>query len=262
MSNKHLLLKKSFLSLILISNAFILIGQINNVELFDLDGTCPPSGWTSVGITGCELIDIEDGWNHDGFDFNLPPSIVAPNAVAGDKVWSTFENSLGQFGGIAQNVGPLIIGESYCLEFNGAVNRIFSPTASLSVRLEVDNNIVDSHAFIYGNPLEPVSLCFTATAQNQNITLRTQLNSGLTTFLLIEEGSGSLVSNSSCPETFTVIGNPILTGIYKARKSINSAGTIANAGDVVFTGGREIELNPGFLVPQSAIFTAMIQGCQ
>lgn len=166
-------MKNLFISICFFSCTQFIWGQISNPELAALTNACPPTNWSQVGVTGCRLIDIAPGWNFSGTPFVLPPSTIAPNANPGDRVWITFQNTLGQFGGFTQAAGPLDIGNSYCMEFNATVNRIFNPTATLAVNLEIDNIVEDSHTFTLGDPIQTVTLCFTATATTQQITLRT-----------------------------------------------------------------------------------------
>jgi len=237
-------------------------GQILNPEFSTLTNSCPPTHWNLLGITGCNLIDIAPGWIYPGTGspFVLPPSQIAPNANPGDRVWVLFENTLGQFGGFSQSIGPLVIGETYCLKFDATVNRIFNPPASLAVKLEIDNVTEDSHTFVYGAPMQPVTLCFTATATNHQLSLRTDLISGLTTFLFIQEGSGSF-DTPNCQNSLVVTGNPVLSGTYVANNNISCSDILDSRSEFEFVAGVEINLEPGFYVPVSSVFVASIEAC-
>lgn len=239
--------------------------QVNNPELTDLSNSCPASSWDNVGVTGCYLIDIDDDWIYPGTggQFTLPASQIAPNASPGDQVWVTFENTGGQFGGITQIIGPLSIGNTYCMQFNATVNRLFTNTSSLDVRLDIDGVPSDSHRFVFGDLLQPVSLCFEATAKVHEMTIRTELISGLTTFLLIEEGSGAFVDlGSNCINHLVVSGNPVLQGSYQANKSLSCSDPLSGNSINAFTAGQEINLLPGFSVPFNSSLHAEIASCQ
>lgn len=183
-SLKHCVILLSFL----FSTA--LHAQLTNPELMDLDTTGMILGWDIIGNTGFDIYPINHGWEFLETPFVHPSSSLFPEWKAGDKIWLTFENTVGDFGGIQQVAEGLEIGHTYCLSFNATVNRIFVPTASLAVRLDIDDIAADEHTFILGRPKENISLCFTATQEEHLLSIRTELKSGLTTFLMIEEGSG------------------------------------------------------------------------
>jgi len=66
----------------------------------------------------------------------------------------------------------------------------------------------------------------------------------------------------SCVPTLTVNNGNLNNPVYAAAQKVNSAGTIANNGNVVFQSGTQICLNNNFTVPLGAEFAAEIAACQ
>lgn len=81
-------------------------------------------------------------------------------------------------------------------------------------------------------------------------------------FTSLSKSADYTVIFSSCVPVLTVNNLSINNPIYAASQTVNSAGNIANNGNVVFQAGEQISLNNRFSVPAGANFTAKIGACQ
>jgi len=66
----------------------------------------------------------------------------------------------------------------------------------------------------------------------------------------------------SCVPNLTLNNTNLNNLVYPAAQNVNSAGTIANNGNVVFQAGIQVCLNNNFMVPSGADFAAEIAACQ
>ena len=71
---------------------------------------------------------------------------------------------------------------------------------------------------------------------------------------------GSVFVSGPCTETLAVDATPILSHVYQASIQLTSAGTILD-GNVTFTAGNNVELQPNFQVDNGAVFEILIQPC-
>ncbi len=67
--------------------------------------------------------------------------------------------------------------------------------------------------------------------------------------------------NGCCPVNLDESNTPIPNNGYFASNTVSSSGQVGNYGNVVFSGGQQVCLEPGFEVVTGAVFHAYIDGC-
>ncbi|MCB0518449.1 MAG: hypothetical protein KDD27_05905 [Saprospiraceae bacterium] len=73
--------------------------------------------------------------------------------------------------------------------------------------------------------------------------------------------TGNPVLLSLPPNTLAVDGTPISSGTYRAEVLLHSAGMVANGGNVIFSAGQEVLLNPLFEVQLGGVLEVLLPGC-
>lgn len=63
------------------------------------------------------------------------------------------------------------------------------------------------------------------------------------------------------PDILTVDDTPISNGTYRAEILLNSAGTVSNNGNVIFSTGNSVSLNPLFEVQLGGVLEVLLPGC-
>jgi hypothetical protein len=73
--------------------------------------------------------------------------------------------------------------------------------------------------------------------------------------------AGNPVALSLPPDMLAVDATPISSGTYRAEVSLSSTGTVANGGNVIFSSGQEVQLNPLFEVELGGVLEVLLPGC-